>query len=95
MINKNIINDAYPLHRIDDQIDSMFGFAWFTTLDLTKCHHHMNLDVSSCEYMAFTTTMGMNQWKVLPMVRRLTCRISTLDVFSSGDSLAKDCRSVH
>ena len=28
MINKNVINDAYPLHRIDDQIDSMGGSAW-------------------------------------------------------------------
>ena len=27
MINKNIINNAYPLHRIDDQIDSMRGTA--------------------------------------------------------------------
>ena len=52
MINKNIINNAYPLHRIDDQIDSMRGSAWFTTLDLTKGYHQMNLDVSSCEYTA-------------------------------------------
>ena len=47
MINKNIINDAYPLHRIDDQIDSMRGAAWFTTLDLTKGYHQMNLDIGS------------------------------------------------
>ena len=47
MINKNFINDAYPLHRIDDQIDSMCGSAWFTTLDLTKGYHQMNLDIGS------------------------------------------------
>ena len=45
----------------------MLGSAWFTTLDLTKGYHQMNLDVSSCEYMAFTTPMGLYQWKVLPM----------------------------
>ena len=67
MINKNVINDAYPLHRIDDQINSMRGSAWFTTLDLTKGYHQMNLGVSSCEYTAFTTPMGLYQWKVLPM----------------------------
>ena len=67
MINKNVINDAYPLHRIDDQIDSMRGSAWFTTLDLTKGYHQMNLDISSREYTAFTTPMGLYQWKVLPM----------------------------
>ena len=36
MINKNVIDKSYPLNRIDDQIDSMCGSAWFTTLDLTK-----------------------------------------------------------
>ena len=49
MINKNIINNAYPLHRIDDQIDSMRGATWFTTLDLTKGYHQMNLDIGSRE----------------------------------------------
>ena len=59
MINKYVINDAYPLHSIDDHIDSMRGSAWFTTLDLTKGYHQMNLDVSSREYTAFTTPMGL------------------------------------
>ena len=67
MINKNVIADAYPLHRIDDQIDSMRGSAWFTTLDLTKGYHQMNLDMSSREYTAFTTPLGLYQQKVLPM----------------------------
>ena len=67
MINKNILNNAYPLHRINNQIDSMRGAGWFTTLDLTKGYHQMNLDIGSCEYTAFTTPMGLYQWKVLPM----------------------------
>ena len=61
MINKNVIDDAYPLHKIDDQIDSMCGSAWFTTLDLKKGYHQMNLDISSQEYMAFMTPMGLYQ----------------------------------
>ena len=67
MINKNVIDDAYPLHRIDDQIDSVRGSAWFTTLDLTKGYHQMYLDISPCEYTAFMTPMGLYQWKDLPM----------------------------
>ena len=27
MIKKNVVNNAYPLHRIDDQIDSLRGSA--------------------------------------------------------------------
>ena len=67
MINKNVIDDAYPLHWIYDQINSMLGSAWFTTLELTKGNHQMNLDTGSREHMAFTTPMGLYQWKVLPM----------------------------
>ena len=67
MINKNIINISYPLNRIDNQIDSMCGAAWFMTLDLTKGYHQMNLDLYSRENTAFTTPMKLYQWKVLPM----------------------------
>ena len=67
MINKNVIADAYLLHRIDDQIDSMRGSAWFMTLDLTKGYHQINLDSGSREYTAFKTPMGLYQWKVLTM----------------------------
>ena len=42
MINKIVGNYAYPLHRIDDQIESMCSFAWFSTLDLTKGYHQKN-----------------------------------------------------
>ena len=67
MINKNVIDNDYPLHWIDDQIDSMRGSAWFTALDLKKGYHQMNLDTGSREHTAFTTPMGLYQWKVLPM----------------------------
>ena len=66
MINKNIIDNAFPLHWIDDQIDSMRGSAWITTLDLTKGYHQINLNTGSREFMAFTP-MRIYQWKVLPM----------------------------
>ena len=67
MVNKNIIDDAYPLHWIDDQIDCMAGSQVFTTLDLTKGYHQMKLDPESKEITAFTTPRGLYQWKVLPM----------------------------
>ena len=45
----------------------MCGSAWFTALDLTKVYLGMNLDTGSKEYTAFTTPMGLYQWKALPM----------------------------
>ena len=39
MINKNVINDAYPMHRVNEQLNSMQGCKVFTTMDLTKGYH--------------------------------------------------------
>ena len=36
MVNKNIVNDAYPMHWVEDQLEAMSGAVVFTTLDLTK-----------------------------------------------------------
>lgn len=47
MINKKVIDIAYSLHRIDDQIDSIRGFIWFKTFDLTKSCQKMNLAIRS------------------------------------------------
>jgi hypothetical protein len=66
-VNKDIVFDAYPLHRIDDQLESMAGSQVFSTLDLTKGYHQMKLDPNSRQFTAFTTPRGLFQWKVLPM----------------------------
>ena len=95
MINKNDINDAYPLHRIDDQIDSMCGSAWLTTLNLTKGYHQMNLDVSSCKYGIYNAYGTVSMVSLAYGYEDFWCRLSTLDGFSSGGSSAKDCRSIH
>ena len=58
MINKNIIYNAYPLHRIDGQIYSMRGSAWFTALDLTKGYHQMNLYISSLRIYSIYDAYG-------------------------------------
>ena len=36
----------------------------------------MNLEISSCEYTAFTTPLGLYQWKVLPMGMKTSGAIS-------------------
>ena len=53
MVNRHIVNDAYPLHQIKDQLDAMEGETMFTTLDLTKQYHQMKLNKESKEITAF------------------------------------------
>ena len=67
MLKKNLIYDAYPMHRVEDQLEAMSGSSVFTTLDLTKCYHQMKLAESSKEITAFSSPKGLFQWKVLPM----------------------------
>ena len=66
IINKNVVNNAYFLHRIDDQIDSLRGSAWFTTLDLTK-ESPDEFGYWFLQIYGITTPMRLYQWKVLPM----------------------------
>lgn len=66
-INQDIVNDAYPMHRIEEQLDSMTGCNVFSTLDLTKGYHQLIIDEKSKEVTAFSTPDGLYQWKVLPL----------------------------
>ena len=67
IVNKNIINDAYPIHRGDDQLEATSGSSVFTTLELTKGYNQMKLAESSKKIMPFLSTKGLFQWKFLPM----------------------------
>ena len=59
MVNRHIVNNAYPLYCIKDQLDAMEGATVFTTLDLTKEYHQMKLHPDSKEIAAFTTPIGL------------------------------------
>ena len=66
MVNRDIINDAYPMHRMEEQLEAMAGSTVFTTLDLTKGYHQLILHPDSKHITAFATPDGLYQWKVLP-----------------------------
>ena len=67
IVNKNIVNFAYPMHQVEDQLEALSGAVVFTPLDLTKEYHQMKLAEASKEITAFTSPQGLYQWKVLPM----------------------------
>ena len=39
MVNKNVVNDSYLMHWVEDQLEAMSGATVFTTLDLNKRYH--------------------------------------------------------
>lgn len=38
-LNENTIKDAYPIPRINDNLDSLSGSNWFTSLDCDMAYH--------------------------------------------------------
>ena len=59
MVNKDMINDAYPMHRVEDQLEAMSGSSVFTTLDLTKGYYQMRLAEESKEITSFLSPKGL------------------------------------
>ena len=66
MVNKNVVNDTYPMHQVEDQLEAMSGALVFTTVDLAKGYHQMQLAEEFQEIAAFLSPKGLFQWKVLP-----------------------------
>lgn len=75
MVNLNIVNDAYPKHRIDEQQEVMAGCVVFTTLYLTKGYHQLILHPKLKPISDFSTPDGLLQLKVLPKEMNTSCAV--------------------
>ena len=58
--------DAYPLPRVDDNLDALAGAKLFSTLDLASGYWQVGLDPEDSEKTAFCTKYGLYQWRVMP-----------------------------
>lgn len=65
-LNKKIIDDKFPLTRLDDVLDTLGRAKYFSTLDLTSSFHQIELDEESRSKTAFSTLRGHFQFKRLP-----------------------------
>lgn len=66
LLNKKTVPDRHLLPRIQDLIDSLGGYSWFSILDQGKAYHQGFLDEGSRHLTAFTTPWGLYEWVRIP-----------------------------
>lgn len=65
-LNEVTQKDSYPLPHIDDSLNALRGSQWFSCLDLASGYWQVAMDPKDKEKMAFVTTHGFYQFKVMP-----------------------------
>jgi hypothetical protein len=65
-LNSKTVKEHYPLPRLEDQIDSLGGYKYFTTLDLATGYYQIPISPSSQAKTAFVTPDGQYQFTRMP-----------------------------
>ena len=58
---------SYPHSRIDNTLDTLSGYYWFSTLDLKSGYWQVEIQFDDREKTAFTTGQGFWQFKVITL----------------------------
>lgn len=66
LLNKKTVPDRHPLPRIQDLIDSLGGYSWFSILDQGKAYHQGFIAEGSRHLTAFITPWGLYEWIRMP-----------------------------
>ena len=65
-INKGVVEDKYPLPRVNDLYASLAGEESFTKLDLSHAYLQLPLDEGSRDYITINTHKGLFRYTRLP-----------------------------
>lgn len=65
-LNNATKEDKFPIPLIDDILDKLGKANYFTTLDLTKGFHQIEVDPADQEKTAFSTLSGHYEWLRMP-----------------------------
>ncbi|KAG6439713.1 hypothetical protein O3G_MSEX001014 [Manduca sexta] len=57
-LNSKTIKEHYPMPRVEDQIDKLRGFKYYTTLDLASGYYQIPIAPSSQDKTSFVTPDG-------------------------------------
>ena len=65
-INQHSESDSYPVPSVPDMINRFHGKTVYSTFDIIKAFHNIEVEPESRKYTAFTTKYGTFVWKVMP-----------------------------
>lgn len=65
-LNRKTLKDKYPLPRIEDQLDSLGGNGYFTSLDLASGYYQVPMAEESKRLTAFVTPDGLFEYNRMP-----------------------------
>ena len=66
-MNEKTVKDAYPLTRIDENLGTLEGAEWYTSLDLDMAYHQVSMMDEDKGKTAFATPRGcLYQFTTMP-----------------------------
>lgn len=65
-LNRKTIPDRHPLPRIQDLMNTLGGYRWFSILDQGKAYHQGYIAEGSRHLTAFITPWGLYEWVRIP-----------------------------
>lgn len=66
-LNRLTVKDSYPIPQISELIDQLRDAKVFSALDLTQGYYQLKIAPEDVPKTAFTTPIGLYEYKVLPM----------------------------
>lgn len=65
-LNRRTVKEHYPIPRIDDQLENLAGYKYYTSLDLASGYYQVPLSEASKRYTAFITPDGHFEFTRMP-----------------------------